>query len=271
MSFSTEVKAKYSLVVSKPISFEKGLHINKEGGPAGPLRIDEARDWEIIWENGRPNLLTPRVLIPQGKDMPENPEHRPDLTWDRGGSNTGTIPNNPNAPLDKLNYVTKDRKITEEKITMSYMERLAVVLALTNPSLTFQDVLKIVKSLYPDLKMQFPHPPTFVWNPKKEDTPKEDEKDQRGGEGEKEGDVDEEAKLDPQKIKETLKVKLSQLTWTTRMFDGVEEAELGFDDESHALFEIGAKANHLTLTYFEPPKGTQLKYDDSETEDTTSP
>ena len=51
------------------------------------------------------------------------------------------------------------------------------------------------------------------------------------------------------------------------MLDGVEEAELGFTDESSALFEIGAKANHLTITYTEPPKGTKIEYDDSESEE----
>lgn len=259
--FYTKIKTKYTVVTSKVVPFEKGLHINKEGGPAGPIRIDEARDWEITWDRGRANLLqTPRVVKPQGEHMPKTPKHRPDLTWDRGGTNTGTIPNNPNAPLDKLNYDNKDTRITEEKM-VSHIERLAAILALTKPSLSFQDVLRIVKSLYPDLKMQFPHPPTFVWNPKKE-----------GKEGEGEDEIDEDAKLEPQKIKDTIKVKLPQLKWTLRMFDGVEEADLGFEDDSHALFEIGAKANHLTMTYFEPPKGTQIKYDDSEPEEvTTSP
>lgn len=233
---------------------------NNESGPAGPLRIDDARDWEITWENGRALLLTtPRVSRPQGEDMPETPDRPFDLSRDRGGANTGVLPSDPNAPMDKLNYVNKDRKITEERVTMSYIERLAAVLALTKPSLTFQDVLKTVKTLYPDLKMQFPRPPTFIWNPKKENVKEGEE------------DIDDTAKLEPQKIKDRLKVKLPQLKWTARMTDGVEEAELGFDDESTALFEIGAKANHLTITYSEPPKGTEITYDDSDAEDSDTP
>ena len=241
---------------------------NNEGGPAGPLRIDEARDWEISWQNGRALLLkTPRVPTPEGEDMPETPKHRPDLTWDRGGANTGTLPSDPNAPLDKLNYVNKDRKIIEENLSMSYVERLAAALAMAAPSLDFRDVLRIVKNLFPELKMQFPKPPTYVWNPKKKAG---EEKEGEGDEGEEGDDTDETAKLEPQKIKDKLKVKLPQLKWTLRMSDGVEEAELGFTDESNALFEIGAKANHLTITYNEAPKGTKVVYDDSEPDDSKS-
>ena len=239
---------------------------NNESGPAGPLRIDEARDWEISWQNGRAILLnTPRVPTPEGEDMPETPKFRPDLTWDRGGAITGTLPSDPNAPLDKLNYVNKDRKIVEGNLSMSYVDRLAMFLALAAPSLDFRDVLRIVKNIFPDLKMQFPKPPTYVWNPKKKAG---DEKE--GDEGEEGDDTDETAKLEPQKIKDKLKVKLPQLKWTLRMSDGVEEAELGFTDESSALFEIGAKANHLTITYTEAPKGTKVVYDDSEPDDSKS-
>ena len=237
---------------------------NNESGPAGPLRIDEARDWEISWQNGRAILLhTPRIARPKGEDMPKTPEHRPDLTWDRGGANTGTLPSDPNGPMDKTVYVTKDRKITEENLSMSFVERLTITLAMAAPSLDFKDVLRIVKILFPELKMQFPKPPTYVWNPKKEA-----EKGDKGGEDD---ESDEGAKLEPQKIKDKLKVKLPQLKWTLRMSDGVEESELGFTDESTALFEIGAKANHLTITYTEAPKGLKVVYDDSEPDDATKP
>ena len=47
------------------------------------------------------------------------------------------------------------------------------------------------------------------------------------------------------------------------MSDGVDEAELEFSDESSCSFEIGAKANHLTVTYHEAPKGTVVNYDES--------
>jgi hypothetical protein len=228
---------------------------NNESGPAGPLNIEKARDWEITWENGRAKLLqTPRVATPQGENMDK--KRSSDSSWNRGGSNTGTLPDDPNAPLDKIAYKNKDRKITEENMSMSYVERLAVVLSKA-ASLTFQDVLKLVKRIFPELKMQFPKPPTYVWNPEEE-----------GEGGEEGGDTETEAppsKLDPQAIKDKLKVRLPQLKWTTRMFDGVEEAELGFDDGAMALFEIGVKANHLTLTYTEAkePQVPEVKYDDS--------
>ena len=233
---------------------------NRESGPAGPLNIDKARDWEITWDKGRAILLkTPRVPTPSGEDMPKKSDYRPEIDWDRGGSNTGPLPNDPNGPIDKLKYRNKDTKITEGNFTMSHVDRLAAVLA--KPLvLTFKDVLKMVKILYPELKMQFPNPPTYVWNPKKAP----DEEGEKKDTTDTGDDVDETAKLEPQKIKDKLKVKLPQLKWTARMTDGIEQAELGFDDESTALFEIGAKANHLTLTYYVAPKGTKLVYDDSD-------
>jgi len=245
---------------------------NNESGPAGPLNIEKARDWEITWENGRAILLkTPRAPRPQGENM--DTKRSSDSTWDRGGSNTGTLPSDPNAPMEKMNYRVKDTKITEENMSMSYVERLAAVLSMAAP-LVFKDVLKIVKRMFPELLMQFPNPPTYIWNPKKDENqkPKPGEKPE---EGDEEDDVDETAKLEPQKIKDKLKVKLPQLKWTMRMVDGVEEAELGFVDESTAMFEIGAKANHLTVTYYAPPKNaTKIKYDDStpdEDEDEETP
>ena len=236
---------------------------NKESGPAGPLNIDKARDWEVTWDKGRAILLkTPRIPTPEGEDMPKKQDFRPELDWDRGGSNTGLLPEDPNGPIDKLKYHPKDRKITEENMSISYVNRLAAVLSMA--PLAFKDVLKMVKQLFPELKMQFPKPPTYVWNPKPPEGPADKE-------GEEEGDEESTEKLNPQKIKDKLKVKLPQLKWTLRMSDGVEEAELGFTNDSTAIFEIGAKANHLTLTYYEPPKqtGPAIKYDDSEAEDET--
>ena len=246
--------------IAKTIPFKDGLHINKEGGPAGPLNIEKARDWEITWDHGRAVLLkTPRSPTPEGESMPDKTDFRPEMDWDRGGANTGPLPDDPNGPIDKINYTSKDRLITEERIVMSYLNRLACVLA--KAPVSFKDVLMMVKALYPDLKMKFPKPPTYVWNPKK-DASDEDEKGKKPED--EDSDDDETAKLDPQKIKDKLKVKLPQLKWTLRMSDGVEEAELGFDDESTVSFEIGAKANHLTLTYYESPKTIEITHDDSD-------
>jgi hypothetical protein len=222
------------------------IKTNNESGPAGPLNIDDARDWEITWHNGRAQLLqTPRAPRPQGEDMPETPKQKPDLTWDRGGANMGTIPEDFNW-MDKTSYRTKDRRITEENMSMSYVKRLAMVMA---APLTFKDVLKTVKQYFPELTMKFPKPPTYVWNPK-------------------EAAEDEETKMDVKKIKDNLKIRLPQIKWTLRMMDGVEESTLEFADGSSVLFEIGANADQLTLTYTEPPKdAADIQYDDSEATD----
>lgn len=86
------------------------------------------------------------------------------------------------------------------------------------------------------------------------------------GEGEEEENTE---KLKPQQIKDKLKIKLPQLKWTMRMLDGVEEAELGFADGSTAVFEIGADANHLTITYTAPTRETkpQVEVPDEESDD----
>ncbi len=207
---------------------------NNMSGPSGPLPIDDARDKEISWSKGFPSLLSTPKTKPSAKIDKET--SRPN-TSDRGGSNTGTLPNNPLAPSDRLFYTVKDRKVTEENLPMSYVQRLAVVLAKPAEAPLFKDILKDIKTLFPELIMKFPKPPTYVWNPR---------------------DVNK--TLDPQSIKDTIKVKIPSLTWVLRMSDGVEEAELGFVDESTALFEIGAKANHLTITYYESRSGTTLTY-----------
>lgn len=258
MSFIDKQKA----ILDDPKASPYHRTVNKESGPAGPLNIDTARDWEILWRNGRAILLkTPRSPCPEGENM--ELKRTSDSSWNRGGSNTGTLPDDPNAPRDKLVPVKKDTKITEENMTLSYVARLAETLAMAAP-LTFKDVLKILKRAFPELIMQFPKPPTYVWNPKPTaaETP-DKEKEGEGGEEDDE-DAGQKEKLEPQKIKDKLKVKLPQLKWTSRMMDGVEESELEFTDGSSALFEIGAKANHLTVTYTQPPKRpVTIEYDDS--------
>ena len=253
--------------VAKTIKFKDGLHLNNEGGPAGPLNIEKARDWEITWNKGRAVLLqTPRSPTPTGEDMPDKTDFRPELDWDRGGANTGVLPDDPTGPMDRFQNKPKDEKITEEKISMSsYLTRLVAVLAKNAPFLDFKEVLRIVKHFFPELKMQFPTPPTYIWNPKEPEGAKK--------EGEEDTDTEDtdETKLEPQKIKDKLKIKLPKLTWSSRMIDGVEEAELGFDDGSTALFEIGAKANHLTLTYNQASPDTVIKYDDSDADEEQNP
>lgn len=253
--FFSRLKRRYSL--GKAIPFEKGLHLNKEGGPAAPISIDDLGDWEISWRGGFPQIL----LAPNTRWEQDTKDTRKflNMTRDRGGANMGTLPDDPLGPLDKLTYTNRDVGLTEENIkAMTYISRLASVLAKT--ALTFQDMIKIVKGIFPELVMKFPKPPTYVWNPKSEEpTPPAPAPDDKGDkekapEPEPEAEDENTEKLKPQMIKDKLKVKLPQLTWTMRMADGVEQAELGFDDGATAMFEIGAKANHLTITYTAPTR-----------------
>jgi hypothetical protein len=91
---------------------------------------------------------------------------------------------------------------------------------------SFNSVISTLKPLFPEMKMRFPEPPTYIWNPK-----------------------DKEAKLDAQAVKDLIKVKFSSLKWSMRLTDGVDTAEMKFSDGSTAEFEIGANANQLTITY----------------------
>lgn len=90
----------------------------------------------------------------------------------------------------------------------------------------FKDLVFMTKNMFPELKLKFPKPPTYVWNPK-----------------------DEEEQIDVQKIKDSLKIKFPNLVWTSR-YDGVPVADYSFPDGTWAEFAIGKEANHLTLTSF---------------------
>ena len=236
---------------SDPDSSPYHRKTNNEGGPGGPLNIEKARDWEITWNKGRAVLLQRPVKTTQPKE--DIPETTRDTTWNREGHNTGTLPSDPTGPMDKKEYADRDRKITEERIVMSYVDRLAMVLA---RSLTFQQVLGIIKKLFPEIKMRFPNPPTYVWNPQKEKSKEDqDNTDPEAGD-------DTEAQLEPQKIKDKIKTKLPDLQWDARMTDGIENTEMTFENGASALFEIGLKANHLTITYT-APEGEENEEDDN--------
>lgn len=215
---------------------------NNEGGPGGPLNIEKARDWEITWEKGQAKLLQRPVRTTLKKGV--IPETTRDTSYNRGGANTGTLPSDPNGPKDRQQFRNSDTKISEEKV-MSYVTRLAQVLA---ESLTFKETIGIIKKLFPEIKMRFPNPPTYVWNPKDGDDEKKE-----GAPLEQGSD----AQLDPQAIKDQIKTKIPDIVWETRMVDGIESADMHFDDGSSALFEIGLNANHLTITYTAPPQEDQ--------------
>ena len=88
----------------------------------------------------------------------------------------------------------------------------------------FPELIGVVRSLFPSLKMAFPSPPTYIWNPPGE------------------------AELDPIGIKNKFKTKLPNLTWS-KSYESVDTAEYQFADGSKAQFSIGLDANHLTVTF----------------------
>lgn len=122
----------------------------------------------------------------------------------------------------------------------------------------FPDLLRIVKTLFPEMKLTKAKPPTYVWNPKGPNTPGpeserqgKDEEDVKPGEEEPTAPEipEEESPLDVKKLKDRLALKLPQLIWTSRSVDGAETSTYEFPDTSTVEFLIGASANHLTLIY----------------------
>ena len=89
----------------------------------------------------------------------------------------------------------------------------------------WRDILAKVKSAYPDIKLKFEVPPTYVWN-------------------DKEG-----TEIDITGIKDKLKARLPQLQWF-KDYDGVDVAEIEFPDGNYAELAIGLQANFLTLTQY---------------------
>lgn len=201
---------------------------NKSGG-AGPNPKRERIDKDVEWKNGIPRtLITPKIK----SNNPYPPNLLNDNDGNRpGGANVGTIPEDANGPKDSLLYKTFP-SITEDNMPkFGYIKKLAkhIEAKSTEKLASFNSMINTLKPLFPEMKMRLPHPPTYVWNPK-----------------------DKEAKLDAQAIKDLIKVKYSSLKWSMRSLDGVDTAEMIFPDGSSADFEIGAKANHLTITYQEP-------------------
>lgn len=198
---------------------------NKSGG-AGPNPKRKPIDMDVEWENGIPKtLITPKIKSnnPYPPNLlKHNNGNRP------GGANVGTIPEDPNAPKDSIVYKTSPSTTEDDMPKFGYIKRLTKrIESKAKPNLaSFNSVISTLKPLFPEMKMRFPEPPTYIWNPK-----------------------DKEAKLDAQAVKDLIKVKFSSLKWSMRLTDGVDTAEMKFSDGSTAEFEIGANANQLTITY----------------------
>lgn len=201
---------------------------NKSGGAGSNPKRKRIGD-DVEWEKGNPKtLITPKVK----SNNPFPPNLLKDHDGNRpGGANVGTLPEDPNGPIDSLLYKTFPSIVEDDMPKFTYMKRLAKSIEAKNKAdlASFNSMIGTLKSLFPEMKMHLPDPPTYIWNPKEKD-----------------------AKLDAKAIKDLIKVKFSKIKWSMRLLDGVDTAELTFPDGSAAEFEIGASANHLTITYQEP-------------------
>lgn len=217
------------------------------GGPVG----SDSRLPEVEWKNGRALQPSHKAGVPlpsplKLKEVDEDLIKKEELEEPADeGSQTNPLPTSLQEwPMfdDPLPYTNKTKPTRMNRLTnplpdvftterrpyvaKSYLAKW--VEAKTKP-VFFADFLKTVKLVYPALKMRFPSPPTYVWNP----TSEEDQK-----------------KLDPNVIKDALKVRLPNLVWVVDFATGLDESEVGFDDGSKAELAIGLDANHLSITYY---------------------
>lgn len=197
-----------------------------EGEPSGFSGPAKRTDEVTFTEDGRPILLFHKgINYPKDDSMLEKKGYS-------GLYDTAFQPSIPDSP--NVDLFTNLRRINEKRPTEgSYLNRIEKLVTARN--LFFKDVLSTVKSIYPDMKMQFPEPPTYIWNPKN----KED-------------------KLDIQGIKNKLKIRFPELEWFNRTLDGVPTAQMEFMDGSACDFTIGDQANHLTLTYWKKDPNKQV-------------
>lgn len=172
-------------------------------GPAG--RSDEVE----FTADGRPLFLFHKAINYPKVEAPD------DKNGYGGPYDTAFQPSIPDSPNVDL-FTTEG----------SFLEKVRQV---TARNLYFKDVISIVKGIYPEIKMQFPQPPTYIWNPKNQ-----------------------EQKLEIQKIKNALKVRFPDLEWSSRGMDGVPMAQMDFMDGSSCDLMLGDQANHLTIVYWKP-------------------
>jgi hypothetical protein len=219
-----QAKARLAQAAGEPSGF---------AGPAG--RTDEVE----FTEDGRPVLLFHKGLnFP--KTVPKDEPKGKGGLYDSGSQPSALdIPN-----LDQITNL--QRRPFEKQPTegSSFLTKVMRAYKVSARNLFFKDVVSTVKQVYPDIKMVFPEPPTYIWNPK-----------------------DENEKLDIMKIKNNLKIRFPELEWTHREMDGVAIAPLDFPDGSSMDFTIGEDANHLTLTYYKPESTkTKVMTDEGEVE-----
>jgi len=188
-------------------------------GPAG--RTDEVQ----FTSDGRPILLFHKGI--------NFPKVEPEQTRKGKGGlfDSNSQPSLPEAPnMDQMTNLRRkpwEKWPTEGKT--NFLSQLETRYKITSKRRFFKDVISTVKGIYPDIKMVFPQPPTYIWNPKNETE-----------------------KLDINGIKNKLKIRFPDLEWSNREMDGVPIATMIFSDGSSAEFSIGEEANHLTIIYVKP-------------------
>lgn len=219
-----QARARLAQAVGEPSGF---------AGPAG--RTDEVE----FTEDGRPILLFHKGLNFPKIAPKDGPKGKGGLYDSASQPSALDVPN-----IDQITNL--QRRPEEKQPTEGATSFLSKVRQhqVSARNLFFKDVVSTVKQVYPDLKMVFPEPPTYIWNPK-----------------------DENEKLDIMKIKNNLKIRFPELEWTNREMDGVALAQMDFPDGSSMDFTIGEDANHLTLTYYKPESTkTKVMTDEGEVE-----
>lgn len=241
------------------------LALNEQSGPAGPLDILKARDKEIEFKNGIPSLKHTDVPNPPKKiddfhkgkggpfesDQGSYPFILPDLLSapDRGWPQTGHNAPDRRFPKEEDLFPKKTESKVEpqdpkkqetdvkDKVEIKVQQPKDVkvepevkIEPIKKPKF-FTELIAVVRSLYPQIKMAFPQPPTYIWNPVL-----------------KEGEELKDKPLDTKAIKNRLKLKFPDLVWSTE-YGSIDTATYMFPDNSKAEFALGQDANHLTVTF----------------------
>jgi len=244
----------------------ESLKTNNAGGPAGPgvTRNSEIeftkQGFPFIPGQGNHSPYRKTKLDPKDKSKKSN-------GFPFGNSNHGPLPYD----FSTIEFIQKQwpqkgkpvHKLSEPKEeAMGYLVRLEQILA---KPLFFKDVIAKVKEVFPDLKMKFPKPPTYVWGdpeaipeekPAPPPPPKPAPKKGKGGKESTEEPIEapppppepEVPELSAKQIKDKLKVKFPSLMWGPRSLDGVDIAQLEFEDKSYVEFALGQDAVALTIT-----------------------
>jgi len=196
----------------------------KAGSGSAPLGNRPIADG-ISFEKGTPEVVD---VIKKYPWAPKDKRVLPDGLMEAPKFDDHTFPFSGKSNI-RPSFIWNDEKPTPEEVeeVMNFKDKVESSYKVTskNKQDFFPEVLNKIKLLYPEMKMKFPKPPTYVWNPK-----------------------DENEKLDAKKLKDSLKVKLPDLIWSER-HDGVSAAEIDFPDGTYADLAIGQDADHLTITY----------------------